>query len=103
MAKIFKAKPTELDTLLKTSDSKEQVSRIKQLMNPTFTLAIQFDARTGQVSLSTIGLDIPGQIAHKMLDAARMVLVQTEAKRQKPTPPPAEPVASPPMETSKEN
>jgi len=80
MAKMFKAKPNELDTLLQTNDPKEQAERVKQLMNPTLTLAITLDTRTGQVSLTNVGVPIPAQAAYQMLDMARQALLEQERK-----------------------
>lgn len=96
-----KHKPTELEALLQTADRSEQARRVQALMRPTFTLAITFDARTGQVSLTNVGPEIPMQIAHHMLDEARGALVQAQAKQTSqaapPTPPATEPMPIPPV------
>lgn len=78
-------KPTELESLLQTADPKEQADRVRMLMRPIFVLAITFDARTEQVSLTNVGPEIPIQVAHKMLDDARMALASQQAKQSPAT------------------
>lgn len=90
--KTKKREPSQLEKLLGTPDMNVQAERVQALMRPIFTLAIQFDMRTGQLGISQVGAPIPTDLAHQMLDGARRVIIQKEKKQREATPtPPAPP------------
>jgi len=81
--KMFRKQANELENLLGTGEAGKQAELVKALMRPIFTLVIQLDGRTGQVTLANAGAPIPGEVAHQMLDAARMTLARMQNQAEK--------------------
>jgi hypothetical protein len=72
--------------LLQTSNKKEQVASIQQLLQlvnaPVMTIAITFDSRTSKVNAEIVGAEAPNEIVQQVLDGAKNLFNQQEIARQ---------------------
>jgi hypothetical protein len=72
--------------LLQTSNKKEQVAQINQLVQmanaPVLTLVITFDSRNQRVNAEQVGAEAPNEILQQVLDAAKNLFNQQEVAKQ---------------------
>jgi hypothetical protein len=83
-------KKLNIDKILQTKDKDKQGEIFLNVANaPVLDLIVRFDGRTGQISIGTMGGQIPIAAIYKMLDGARELLHQQElqAVAQKPEEP----------------